>query len=118
MFRESLAKFFKVDSLIENLTGYVEARVEILKHEAKEEIVKQVSNLVVYLLVGFIFAVVLIFFSVSIALKISESLGGFAGFGIVSLCYLIVGVVLFLNRTQLIGKVEHKVRENLNKKKK
>jgi hypothetical protein len=118
MLRESLAKFFKVDSLIENLTGYVEARVEILKHEAKEEIAKQLSNLIVYLLVGLVLVIMLIFFSASIALKISEGLGAFAGFGIVGVFYLIVGVVLFLNREKLIGKVEHKVRENLNKKKK
>jgi hypothetical protein len=42
MLRDSIAKFFKVDSLISHLTGYIETRVEILKIEAKEELSKGV----------------------------------------------------------------------------
>ncbi len=118
MLRESLARFFKVDSLIENLSGYVETRVELLKIEAKEEFAKGLSNALVYLVIAFVFAVVLIFFSTAIAFKISESIGTFAGFGIVGGFYLIIGAVLFGLREKLIQKVEHKVREGLNKKKK
>jgi hypothetical protein len=117
MIRDSLAKFFKVDSLISNLTGYVETRVEILKLEAKEEISKQAANAAVYGVIGLLFAVVLVFFSVAIALIIGESLGNFAGFLIVSGFYLIVGVVLLLNRDKLIKSIESKISLKLKKKK-
>ena len=40
MLKDTLAKFFKVDSLIENLTGFVETRVELLKIEVKEDFAK------------------------------------------------------------------------------
>jgi hypothetical protein len=117
MIRDSIAKFFKVDSLIENLTGYVETRVEILKIEAKEEISKQLSNAIVYVSIGFLFALVLLFLSVAIGLTIGEHLGNFAGFSIVAGFYLIVGVILLLNREKLIKAIEKNIALKLKKKK-
>lgn len=117
MIRDSLAKFFKVDSLISNLTGYVETRVEILKIEAKEEISKQASNAIVYGIMVFLFAVVLLFFSVAIALTIGERLGNFAGFSIVAGVYLIGGVVVMVNREKLIRSIERKIALKLKQKK-
>ena len=37
---EALSKFFRFDSLAENLSGYVEARVELLKLEVREDVAK------------------------------------------------------------------------------
>jgi uncharacterized membrane protein YqjE len=117
MIRDSLAKFFKVDSLISNLTGYVETRVEILKIEAKEEISKQASNAIVYGTMAFLFALVLLFFSVAIALIIGERIGNFAGFSIVAGVYLIGAVLVLVNRDKLIGAIEKKIALKLKKKK-
>ncbi len=116
MIRDSLAKFFKVDSLISNLTGYVETRVELLKIEAKEEISKQASNAIVYGAMVFLFALVLIFFSVAIALVIGEEIGNFAGFSIVAGFYLIGGIVILVNREKLIRSIEKKIALKLKKK--
>lgn len=117
MIRDSLAKFFKVDSLIENLTGYIETRVELLKVEAKEEISKSLSNILVFLLLAFVFALVLIFLSVAIALEIGERLGSFAGFAIVAGFYLLIGVGLLVSRESLTQKLEKKISSMFNKKK-
>ncbi|HEY0656130.1 MAG TPA: phage holin family protein [Chryseosolibacter sp.] len=117
MIRDSLAKFFKVDSLISNLTGYVETRVELLKLEAKEEISKQAANAVVYGAIVFLFALVLVFFSVAIAITLGASLGYFAGFSIVAAFYLIVGAVLLINREKLIRSIEKKISLKLKKRK-
>ena len=117
MIRDSLAKFFKVDSLISNLTGYVETRVEILKLEAKEEISKQASNAIVYGTMVFLFAVVLIFFSVAVAFTIGEHLGNFAGFSIIAGVYLIAGIVVLVNRKTLIMTIEKKIALKLKQKK-
>jgi uncharacterized membrane protein YqjE len=117
MIRDSLAKFFKVDSLISNLTGYVETRLEILKIEAKEELSKQTSNVIVYGTMAFMFAVVLLFSSVAIALAIGERLGNFVGFAIVAGVYLIGGIVILVNREKLIKSIEKKIALKLKQKK-
>lgn len=117
MIRDSLAKFFKVDSMIDNLTGYVETRVELLKLEAKEEISKQAANAIVYGTVLFVFALVLVFFSVAIALTIGEHLGNLAGFSIVAGFYLIAGTIILLNRGKLLRSIEQKIALKLKKKK-
>jgi hypothetical protein len=117
MIRDSLAKFFKVDSLISNLTGYVETRVEILKLEAKEELSKQLSNAAVYGTIGFLFIMVLLFFSVAIALTIGEHLGNLAGFSIVGAFYLVIAIGLLVNREKLLKKIEKNIALKLNKKK-
>lgn len=117
MIRDSIAKFFKVDSLISNLTGYIETRVELLKVEAKEELSKGLSNILVFLLLAFVFALVIIFLSVAIALEIGERLGSFAGFAIVAGFYLLIGLGLLLSRQSLTQKLEKKLSSMFNKKK-
>jgi uncharacterized membrane protein YqjE len=117
MIRDSIAKFFKVDSLISNLTGYIETRVELLKIEAKEELSKGLSNVLVYLLLAFVFALVIVFISVAVALVIGDRIGSFAGFSIVGGFYLLVGMVLMKYRETLVQKIEKKVSVMFNKKK-
>ena len=116
MFKDSLAKFFKVDSLISNLTGYVETRIELLKMEAKEELSKSISAILIFLLIAFIVSVVIIFFSIGIAFVLSERVGGFYGFSIVALFYLVIAVVLLLNQKSLRKKLEKKIGVGLKNK--
>src|SRR5687767_14636928 len=98
MIRDSIAKFFKVDSLISHLTGYIETRVELLKVEAKEEIAKGLSGVLVFLLLAFVFALVVVFLSIAVSLQIAKHWGNFAGFSIVAAFYLVMGVALALSR--------------------
>jgi uncharacterized membrane protein YqjE len=117
MIRDSIAKFFKVDSLISNLTGYIEARLELLKVEAKEELSKGLSAVLVFLLLAFVFALFIVFISVGIALKIGEDIGNLAGFGIVAGFYLLTGAGLFIYREKLGKKIEMKISDLFKKKK-
>lgn len=106
MLKETLSKFFKVDSLLSNLAGYVEARVELLKVEVKEDLSKGLARGVSYLLIAFIFAVMLTFASIAAALLIGKILGPIAGFAVVALLYLLVGLILWALRDKLIAKME------------
>jgi uncharacterized membrane protein YqjE len=117
MIRDSIAKFFKVDSLISHLTGYIETRVELLKVEAKEEIAKGLSNVLVFLLLAFLFALVIVFLSIAVSLQLAARWGNFAGFGIVAAFYLVVGVVLAVTREGITKKLEKKISEMFNKQK-
>lgn len=117
MLRDSIAKFFKVDSLISNLTGYVETRIELLKVEAKEELSKSLSLVLVFLMLAFVFALFIVFISVSVGLKISESLGTAAGFAIVAGFYLLLGAILTAKREAIGRSFERKLSILLKKKK-
>ena len=118
MLRDSIAKFLKIDSLIDNLTGYIEARVDMLKIEAREEITRVLSNTAIYLFVVFVFLLGLGLVSVAVALVIGDKLGAVStGFFIVSGFYLLVGVVLIFFREALVQKIEKKVAIMFNKKK-
>jgi uncharacterized membrane protein YqjE len=117
MIKESIAKFFKIDSLISHLTGYIETRVELLKVEAKEEIAKGLSNVLVFLVLAFVFGLVIVFLSVATALQIGNNIGNFAGFSIVAAFYVIVGTGLALSREGIAKKLEKKITIMFNKKK-
>lgn len=117
MLKETLSKFFKVDSLLGNLRGYLEARVELLKVEVKEDLSKGLARGVSYLILAFVFALMLTFFSIAAALLLGKSLGVITGFSIVALIYLIAGVVLWLARDKVIARMEILFAEMFRKKK-
>jgi uncharacterized membrane protein YqjE len=117
MLRDSIARFFKVDSLISNLTGYVETRIELLKVEAKEELSKGLSNVIVFLLLAFVFALVVVFISVSLAFLIGVWVGVIGGFAIVAGIYLLAGIILVVKREPLTKTLEKKIASMFKKKK-
>lgn len=117
MLKETLSKFFKVDSLLGNLTGYVEARVELLKIEVKEDLSKGLAQGISYLLIAFVFAVMLTFLSIAAALLIGEAVGVIGGFAIVAAVYLVVGLILWFSRDKLIARMENIFATMFKKKK-
>ena len=117
MLKDTLSKFFKVDSLLGNLTGYVETRVELLKIEVKEDVAKGLAQAVTYLFIAFVVALFITFLSIALAILIGQRLGNIAGFSIVALIYLIVGVILWARREKLIALMEQKLSLLLKKKK-
>ena len=117
MLKDTLSKFFKVDSLLSNLTGYVETRVELLKIEVKEDVAKGLAQAVTYLFIAFIMALFLTFVSIAVALLLGERLGNIAGFSIVGLIYLVAGLILWSLREKLIAGLEHRLSFLLKKKK-
>ena len=116
MLKDTLSKFFKVDNLLSNLTGYVETRVELLKIEVKEDLAGTLAKAITYLFIAFILALFLTFVSTAVALLISTRLGHFAGFSIVGFVYLIAGSILWLSREKLISNFEKRFKLMFRKK--
>ena len=116
MLKETLSKFFKVDSVLSNLTGYVETRVELLKMEVKEDVAKSLAKAVAYLFLAFILALFITFVSIGVALFLGARLGNFAGFSIVGLIYLIIGLIIWFSREKLIENLEKRFTFMLRKK--
>lgn len=115
MWKESILKLLKLDSLVANLTGYVETRVELLKLEIREEIAKAIAKMTVLVLVMAAVSLFILFFSVSVALLIGEYLGFFEGFLIVSGFYLLITILVLLMRKSLSETMEKELMKKLKK---
>ena len=91
-----LLKLLKVDSLIHNLTDYIETRIALIKADVKDDVMKAMRAGIIYgaiAILGFFFA---LFLSLTIALALNALLDSwFWGFAIVTGVYLITLVVLY-----------------------
>jgi len=108
---------FKLDGLVNNVTGYVEARIELMKLEIKEDIAQALAKAIVFVVLGFAFTLFVLLISIGIAFKIGESLGNFSGFGIVAGAYFLVALLLYLLRDSISASLEKQLTEILKKKK-
>jgi uncharacterized membrane protein YqjE len=118
MLKETLLKFLKLDGLIDSLTGYVEARIALMKIEVREELANGLAKALVLVLIIALFTLFVCMMSFAVAYEIGESLGTFEGFAIVACFYLIVGLGLFLLRNPITEKLEKELGTKMGKKKK
>jgi len=107
-----------MDSLIENITGYVEARIELMKIEMKEEVAKGLAKALVFIVMTAVFTLFILLISMAAAYKVGESVGTYGGFTIVAAFYLLVGLILYLFRNSITQKLEEQLEERMKKKKK
>lgn len=91
-------KFLKLDALVDNIKGYVETRIELLKLEAQEKIAQLITMVML--------AVTLVFFGMLAFMFLNLALGGFLnellksqylGYLIVGLFYLLLMIILAFN---------------------
>ena len=77
-----------MDSLVDNVTGYVEARIELMRIEIKEEIAKGLAKALVTVVMIAVFTLFVLLISVAAAYKIGESIGMFGGYAslLLSIC--------------------------------
>ena len=118
MLKDSILKFLNLDSLIENITGYVEARVELMKMEVKEDFAKGLAKMAVFMLIGVALMFFFIFISIAAAYLLAKSVGAFGGFAIVAGVYLVLGLLLFAFRNAIMEKVQEQLLQIMKKKKK
>lgn len=114
--KDTLFKFLKIDNLVDNLSGYVETRVKLLKIEIREDVAKVLSKGLVHaviLLFGFFF---LIFFSFGLAQYLNTLFdNGFEGYWIVSGGYLLIFLVFLIFRKPLDKNFEKYFSEMIRK---
>jgi hypothetical protein len=105
--KEIVLKFFKLDSIVEHLNGYIESRVALVKMEVREEVGNVLSRgliILVMFLTGILF---LLFMSVGIAEYINTQLGGeHIGFVIVGGFYGLLLLVMIIFRKSLMKALE------------
>ncbi len=110
---KKLLSFLKVDSIFDDLTAIVEAKVELLKIELKEEAAKTAAKLISAVFLGLMVFLIVIFLSITIATLLNYFLeSNFWGYAIVTLFYLLllIGFKVF----KVGKKLEVTIEENLN----
>lgn len=116
MLKDTLLKFFKLDGLMNNLTGYIESRVALMKYEVKEDIAKALARVSMLLLFVLVFTFFLLFISVAVALKLGESMGTAAGFSIVAGFYVVLLIVVLILREPIGKSLEKKFKNTIIQK--
>jgi hypothetical protein len=87
----------KNTNLIENLMGYIDTRIDIIRLEIQEKLKASFVSLLHAVLLGFAAFMSLIFVNIFIGLLLNDLLdSSFWGFGIVALFYIILLVVLIV----------------------
>lgn len=117
MLKDSVLKFLKLDSLIENVTGYVEARIELTKIELKEDVAKTLSKVLLFMLMGVVLLLFIVLISVAVAHLLAQSVGAFGGFAIVAGFYLLVSLLVFVFRDAISEKLQAYLVEVMKKTK-
>jgi uncharacterized membrane protein YqjE len=100
--KDSIFKFLRLDNLVENLSGYFETRVELIKIEVREETAKVLSHALmigVLLLLSLLFV---LFVSFGLANYLNDYFkNSHSGYWIVAAIYGVPGLLIFLLRSRI-----------------
>ena len=87
----------KSTNLIDNLMGYIDTRIDIIRLEVQEKLKSVVVNTLHGILLGFAALMCVIFVSIFLGLLLNHLLDStFWGFGIVALFYVVLLVILIV----------------------
>ena len=115
--KDRILKFFHLDGLVDSLSGYVEARLELYKMEIREDVAKVLSIAIVYLTVGLCGFLLLIFLSVGLAHYLNQYFtGSYAGYWIVAGIYGVVFLVFLVFRKSIDRNFERHFVEMIKRK--
>lgn len=115
--KEILLKFFKLESIYNNVTGYVESRVALVKLEIREEVAQILSRSLIIMLMflaGFLFV---LFLSIGLAEYLNGYFEGpYAGYVIMAGFFAVVLLILVIFRKALFKSLEKQFVEMIKQK--
>ncbi|HEY8895592.1 MAG TPA: phage holin family protein [Niastella sp.] len=95
--------FEKVEGLTDHLKEYINTRIELAKLHIAEKASLVISNIIAVCIVVLFLLLVLVFGSIAGAWALSEWIGKpYSGFLIVAGVYLLLGIIVWVTRGQLI----------------
>jgi len=99
-----------INQAVENLTGYIEARVEVIKLDIKDQSTRVGVVIIVWFLVGFFGLMALVFLSIAAALLLGVWLDNLAiGFVLIGGVYVGIAALLLASKNKLVKLVEEQV---------
>ena len=94
-----------IEDLVDDAKGFLEARVEYTRLYLLEKISKVFADLVTSTVVIVCFVLAFLFGSVTLGLYLGEILHNYAaGFGCVSLLYILIAVIVYFTKDKYIEK--------------
>ncbi len=85
------------DSLIGNLTGYLDTRIDLVRLEAQEKVKNAFVGTVHGVALGLLGFLFIVFGSIYLGLVLNQALDSpSAGFGLVAALYLVLGIFFFV----------------------
>jgi len=116
MLKETLLKFFNLDGLINNATGYLEARIELVKLELKDDLARVISSIAVLAAIALLLFLFFLFISFTVAFVLADSLGMYTAFAIVAGFYFLLTVVLLIFKDSISNKIETGIKKSIKAK--
>lgn len=115
--KDSIFKFLKLDNLVNNLSGYLETKAELIKMEIREDVSRMLSQGIVIGTMIFFALLFLLFFSVGLAQYLNTFFTyTFVGYWIVSGIYLVAFLVFLVFRKVIHKNVEKYFSEMIKRK--
>ena len=94
--KDTIFKFLRLDGIFNHLSGYMEARVELLKIEIREDVAKTLAKAMIFGVVFFFGFMFMIFFSIGLAHFLNKYFNeSYTGYWIMAGLYL-TGFFIFL----------------------
>jgi len=115
--KEEIFRLLGLDGFIKSISGYIEARVELIRLEIRDEITKHLSRLMVNI-TGLLLAMCALgFLSVTLALVLNETVKSpYLGFLIVGGCYSLLALIVFTFRTSISRSIQKGMKERIDSK--
>ena len=94
-----------IESLVDKIRNYIEARIELLKLKAVDKSSLFVSLLITFFIVFVMFMCFFMLFNIALALLIGSLLGkSYYGFFIIAVLYAVIGIIILKNKDKWIKK--------------
>ena len=95
--------FHKIEELVDSIKDYIITQVDVLKLNAAEKISFVLAGIIAGVIAAVVFIFVIIFGSFAAAYALSGWIGlSYAGFLIVAMIYLLIGIIVWLMKDRLI----------------
>jgi uncharacterized membrane protein YqjE len=115
--KDKILKFLHLDTLIGNVTGYVEARVALVKIEIREEVAGILSRGLLLMLIFMVGFLCLLFATFGLAQYLNAILEStYAGYVIVALFFGLVLLILLISRKSFFRILEKQFTEMIKQR--
>lgn len=92
-------KMFNLEGITDNVKGYFDSKIQMLKLEAQEKISGIITTILVMVLVLFMGMMTLVFFSLALGNYLNSLFdSSYIGFGILALFFLVLVIVVILSK--------------------
>ncbi len=89
--------------IIEQIKEFVETKIRLLKYQTIDKTTSIAASVIVYSVVAILGLLILLFASITLALGLGSLIGSYwAGFGCVTLIYILLAVLVFVLKTKYI----------------